>query len=69
MAQVVVGGRAEALQAIAEQRADLLLDQLPYLLGVGSLTIPWVGAPVAVVVLPAEDGRRRRPPAGPALSS
>jgi len=25
------------------------------------------GAPVTVVSLPAEDGRRRRPPAGPAL--
>jgi hypothetical protein len=27
------------------------------------------GSAVAVVSLPAEDGRRRRPPAGPALSS
>jgi hypothetical protein len=27
------------------------------------------GSPVAVVSLPAEGGRRRRPPAGPALSS
>ena len=25
------------------------------------------GSPVTVVSLPAEDGRRRRPPAGPAL--
>ena len=25
------------------------------------------GSPVAAVALPAEDGRRRRPPAGPAL--
>jgi hypothetical protein len=25
------------------------------------------GCPVLVVSLPAEDGRRRRPPAGPAL--
>jgi hypothetical protein len=25
--------------------------------------------PVTVASLPAEDGRRRRPPAGPALSS
>jgi hypothetical protein len=27
------------------------------------------GSPVTVVSLPAEDGRRRRPPAGPAFSS
>jgi hypothetical protein len=27
------------------------------------------GTPLTIVALPAEDGRRRRPPAGPALSS
>jgi hypothetical protein len=38
-----------------------------------ALTTAWhteaVPAEVVVVVLPAEDGRRRRPPAGPALRS
>jgi DNA-directed RNA polymerase specialized sigma24 family protein len=65
MAQLVVGGGAEALQWLAEDLADHLVGHLRRLLGSRSAgedtVVRCVGA---VMVLPAEDGRRRRPPAG-----